>query len=70
MILEMIRQIKVSSDWFGCVLVILSYVGRVFSESVTKPSSRFTNVYFLAVRASYAIDDIGGGARDIWSVCL
>ena len=26
MLLRMIREIKVSSDWFGCVLVIAFYV--------------------------------------------
>ena len=27
--LRMIREIKVSSDWFGCVLVISFYVSKV-----------------------------------------
>ena len=31
---KMIRKIKVSSDWFGCVLVVSFYVEKVFSESV------------------------------------
>ena len=35
MLLRMIRVIKVSSGWFGCVLVISFYVAKVFSESVT-----------------------------------
>ena len=30
---RMIREIKVSSDWFGCVLVISFYFAKVFSES-------------------------------------
>ena len=44
MLLRMIVEIKVSGDWFGCVLVIFFYVARVFPESVTKSSSCFTNV--------------------------
>ena len=32
---RMIGEITVSSDWFGCVLVISFYVAKVFSESVT-----------------------------------
>ena len=35
MLFRMIREIKVSSDWFGCVLVISFYVAKVFLESVT-----------------------------------
>ena len=46
MLLRMIREIKVSSDWFRCVLVISLYVAKVFSESVTKSSSCLTNVIF------------------------
>ena len=30
-----LSQIRVYSDWFGCVLVISFYVAKVFSESVT-----------------------------------
>ena len=44
MLLRMIREIKLSSDWFGCVLVISFYVFKVISESVTKSSSCFTDV--------------------------
>ena len=32
---RMISEIKVSSDWFGCGLVISFYGLMVFSESVT-----------------------------------
>ena len=35
MLLRLIREFKVSSGWFGCVLVISFYVAKVFSESVT-----------------------------------
>ena len=35
MLLRMVREIKVSGDWFGCVLVTSFYVAMVFSESVT-----------------------------------
>ena len=35
MLLRIINDIKVSSVWFGCVLVISFYVAKVFSESVT-----------------------------------
>ena len=31
---RMIREFKVFSDWFGCVLVVSFYVAKVFSESV------------------------------------
>ena len=35
MLFRMIWGIKVSRDWFECVLVISFYVAKVFSESVT-----------------------------------
>ena len=35
MLLGVIREIVVSSDWFGCVLFISFYVAKLFSESVT-----------------------------------
>ena len=44
MLLGVIWEIVVSSDWFGCVLFISFYVAKLFSESVTKSSSCFTNV--------------------------
>ena len=34
MLLRVIREIKVSSGWFGCVLVIFFYVAKVFPETV------------------------------------
>ena len=43
-----IREIKVSSDWFGCVLVNCFYVAKVLSESVTLSSSCFTNVKLIS----------------------
>ena len=55
------------SDWFGCVLVISFYVAKVFSESVAWSSSCFTNAQFFAISASYAVDDIGGGAPEVIS---
>ena len=66
MLLRMIREIKVNSDWFGCVLIISSFA-KVFSESVTTSSSCFTNVQLFAISASYAAVDIGGGAREVIS---
>jgi len=48
-------------------LVIPFYVAKVFSESVTWSSSCFANVYLFAISASYAIDDVGGGAREVIS---
>ena len=35
MLLRMIKEIKVATDWFGSVLVIPLYLAKVFSESVT-----------------------------------
>ena len=55
------------SDWFRCVLVISFYVAKVFSDSVTQSSSCFTNVKIFAISASYAVNDIGGGARKVIS---
>ena len=43
------------------------YVAKVFSGSVTEPSSCFTNVYLFEVSASYATDNIGRGAREVIS---
>ena len=67
MLLTMIKEIKVATDWFGSVLVITLYVAKVFSESVTWSSSCFTNVYLFAVGASYAIYDIDADARKVIS---
>ena len=67
MLLRMIKEIKVATDWFGSVLVIPLYVTKVFSESVTWSSSCFTNVYLFAVGASYAIYDIDADARKVIS---
>ena len=53
------------SDWFRCVLVISFYVAKVFSDSVTQSSSCFTNVKIFAISASYAVNDIGEGARKV-----
>ena len=53
------------SDWLRCVLVISFYVAKVFSDSVTQSSSCFTNVKLFAISASYAVNDIGGGARKV-----
>ena len=53
------------SDWLRCVLVISFYVAKVFSDSVTQSSSCFTNVKIFAISASYAVNDIGGGARKV-----
>ena len=67
MLLRMIKDIKVATDWFGSVLVIPLYFAKVFSESVTWSSSCFTNVYLFAVGASYAIYDIDADARKVIS---
>ena len=67
MLLRMIKEIKVATDWFGSVLVITLYFAKVFSESVTWSSSCFTNVYLFAVGASYAIYDIDADARKVIS---
>ena len=60
----MIREIEVSSDWFGCVLVISFHVVKVFSESVACRFC-FTNAYFFAINTSYAANDIGGGVGKV-----
>ena len=56
-----------SSDWFGCALVISFHVAKVFSESVTWSSSCFANVQLIAISASYAVNNIGGGTRKVIS---
>ena len=63
MLFRMIRKIKVSSDWFGCVLIISFHIAKVFSESVTQSSSFFPDVKLIATSASYAVNNIGGGPR-------
>ena len=62
MLFKMIWEIKESSDCIGCVLFIPLYVAKVFSKSVAWLSSCFANEYLL-LSASYAMDDIGVGAR-------
>ena len=37
MLFRMIKEMKVSSDWFGCILVISFHAVKVFSESSEKP---------------------------------
>ena len=61
----MITKIKVSSDWFRCVLVISFHIAKVFSESVTQSSSCFADVELIAISASYAVNNIGGGTRKV-----
>ena len=63
MLYRMIRQIKVSSDWFWCVLSFLS-TSRRWPQNLP---TQLTNVYLSATSTSYAIDDIGGGAREVIS---
>ena len=41
MLFRMIRKIKVSSDWFGCVLVISFYVAKVLLQCPAHVNSRF-----------------------------
>ena len=53
MLLNMIGQIKVSIDRFGCVFV----VAKVFSESVAYSAPCFADVKLFAKSASYTIDD-------------
>ena len=67
MLLRMIRKIKLSSDWFECVLVISFYVAKVFSESITKSSSSFTNIKLFAISASSAVDNIGESTSEVIS---
>ena len=69
MLLRIIREIWVSSDWFGCVFVISFYFAKVFSKSVTQSSPCFTIVWLFAISLSYAVDDIDGGEIK-WSVIL
>ena len=66
MLFRMIRKIKVSRRLVGCVLDI-SFNVAVFSESVTLSSFCFTDVKLIAIRASYAVNKIGGGTRKVIS---
>ena len=56
-----------SRDLFGCVHVISPYIAKVFSESVVKSFSCFTNAQLFAISAGYAVNDIGGSARKVIS---
>ena len=67
MLLRIIREIWVSSDWFGCVFVISFYFAKVFSKSVTQSSPCFTIVWLFAISLSYAVDDIDGGESKVVS---
>ena len=67
MLLRMIRKIKLSSEWFECVLVISFYVAKVFSESITKSSSSFTSIKLFAISASYAVGNIGESKSEVIS---
>lgn len=40
-LLGMVREIKVSIDWFGCVLVISFYVAKVLLQCPAHVNSRF-----------------------------
>ena len=52
-------------------LVTLLYVAEGFLESVAKSSSCFTIVdFFFSISASYAVDNIGGGASVLLMACL
>ena len=56
-----------SSNWFGCVLVIFLYVAEGSSEPVTKSSSCFSIADFFSISASYTVDNNGGGVREVIS---
>ena len=48
MLLSVVREIKVSSDWFGCVFVVFLYVTKVKEDDqVTDSENTFDNVSFL-----------------------
>ena len=47
MLCKVIREIKVFSDWFGCVLVISFHTVNVFSELVTQSTQLLTLNYLL-----------------------
>ena len=69
MLLKMIGEIKVTSDWLECVHIISFHVAKMFSESVIKSSSFLTNLFNFVqyVGVSYAIDGIDGGAGEMVS---
>ena len=64
MLLRMITEIKVSSDWFGCVLVI-SFTSRRCSRN--RSPGRLPVSSLIAMSASCAVNDIGRGTRKVIS---
>ena len=55
MLFRMIRKIKVSSDWLGCVLVISFHIAKVFSESVTQTGRRLGTSSFILIGGLYVL---------------
>ena len=53
--LRVIRGIKMSSDWFGCVFVIPLYLTEVLSGWVANSSSCFADIYLFALNVRVLI---------------
>ena len=57
MLSRVIRKMKLTSDWFGCVLFIPFYVATVL-ELFTKSSSCFTCLYIYIFFFSFYLNEI------------
>ena len=56
---SVVREIKVSNDWFGCAFVVFLYITKVFSESVAQSSSCFAGGPLIPPRGKRPIEGQG-----------
>ena len=66
---RMIREIEMSGDWFGCVLVIFSTSRRCSRKRSPSLLPVSPKAIFFAEGACCTIDDICGGACEAVSEC-
>ena len=66
-VVGMTRLIKMSSYWFGDVLVVVFHIQKMFAETISQPSSCFADVKLVTGGAPYAVDDIAGSADEMIS---
>ena len=64
-VVGMTRLIKMPSYWFGDVLAVVFHIQKMFAETISQPSSCFTDVKLVTGGAPYTIDDIAGSAVEI-----
>ena len=64
-VVRMTRLIKMPSYWFGDVLAVVFHIQKMFTETISQPSSCFAGVKLVTGGAPCAVDDIAGSAVEM-----